>query len=129
MADELAIDEKPLTSDDILNKLNEENEEETDEKPKEEIAEESIKEPITEDEGRTEEKIEIEEENEKYEEIPKRQAILKEFPELFKKFPAIEHAIYREQQYAEIFPTLDDAKEANARLDDFKAFENELFDG
>src|SRR5216684_2440964 len=128
MADELVIDEKPLTSDDILDKLNETDEKEVDEKPKEEVTEESIKEPITEDEGRTEEKIEIEEE-EKYEEIPKRQAILKEFPELFKKFPAIEHAIYREQQYAEIFPTLDDAKEANARLDDFKAFESELFDG
>ncbi len=132
MADELVIDEKPLTSDDILSKLNEENEEETNEKPKEEITEEGIKEPITEDEGRTDDKKEEEikiEEEEKYEEIPKRQAILKEFPELFKKFPAIEHAIYREQQYAEIFPTLDDAKEANARLDDFKAFENELFDG
>lgn len=42
----------------------------------------------------------------------KRREILKEYPDLFKKFPYLEKAYYREQQFTEILPTIDDAKEA-----------------
>lgn len=77
-----------------------------------------------------EEKVEIKDEDEEsYTDVPKRQVILKEFPELFKKFPGLEKSIYREQQYAELFPTISDAREAADRLADFKSFEGELFDG
>ena len=64
-----------------------------------------------------------------YKDVPKRQEILKQFPELFKKFPGVERAIYREQQYSEVFPTIADAKNANERLGTLKAFENELMSG
>ncbi len=94
---------------------------------------ESVKKIADEEEKEIKEAEEIEKEieikDDDYADIPKRQQILKEFPELFKKFPAIEHAIYREQQYAEVFPTINDAKEALARNQDFKSFENELFSG
>lgn len=42
----------------------------------------------------------------------KRREILKEYPDLFKKFPYLEKAYYREQQFTEILPTIDDAREA-----------------
>lgn len=42
----------------------------------------------------------------------KRREILKVYPDLFKKFPYLEKAYYREQQFTEILPTIDDAKEA-----------------
>jgi hypothetical protein len=76
------------------------------------------------------EEIKLEEEDDlTFKDIPKRQAILKEFPELFKKFPGIESAIYREQQYAEVFPTINDAKEAQARNEDYNKFEQSLLSG
>lgn len=58
-----------------------------------------------------------------------KKAILKEFPELFKKFPGIEKSIYRERAYAEHFPTVADAKEAVERLEVLKGFEEKVFSG
>lgn len=42
----------------------------------------------------------------------RRREILKEYPDLFKKFPYLEKAYYREQQFTEILPTIEDAKTA-----------------
>jgi hypothetical protein len=42
----------------------------------------------------------------------KRREILKAYPDLFKKFPYLEKAYYREQQFTEILPTIEDAKTA-----------------
>ena len=42
----------------------------------------------------------------------RRKDILKEYPDLFKKFPYLEKAYYREQQFTEILPTIEEAKEA-----------------
>lgn len=41
-----------------------------------------------------------------------RREILKKYPNLFKDFPYLETAYYREQQFTEILSTIDDAKEA-----------------
>lgn len=41
-----------------------------------------------------------------------RREILKKYPNLFKDFPYLERAYYREQQFTEILSTIDDAKEA-----------------
>jgi hypothetical protein len=43
--------------------------------------------------------------------VPRRE-ILKKYPEIFKDFPYLEKAYYREQQFTNIFPTIDDAKAA-----------------
>lgn len=59
----------------------------------------------------------------------RRKEILKEFPELFKKFPYLEKAYYREQKYTEILPTIEDAQEAVEARDTFKKFEIELLSG
>lgn len=42
----------------------------------------------------------------------RRREILKKYPNLFKDFPYLEKAYYREQQFTEILPTIDEAKEA-----------------
>ena len=42
----------------------------------------------------------------------RRREILKKYPDLFKEFPYLERAYYREQQFTEILSTIEDAKEA-----------------
>lgn len=42
----------------------------------------------------------------------RRREILKKYPNVFKDFPYLEKAYYREQQFTEILPTIDDAKQA-----------------
>lgn len=59
----------------------------------------------------------------------RRSEILKEFPDLFKKFPALERSYYRDQQFSEILPTIEDAKEAVAKAEILDKFETDLFDG
>jgi hypothetical protein len=54
----------------------------------------------------------------------RRKEILAKFPTLFKEFPYLEKAYYREQQFTELLPTIDDAKmavEKSATLDRFEA--------
>lgn len=41
-----------------------------------------------------------------------RREILKKYPKLFKEFPQLEKAYYREQEFTKLLPTIDDAKEA-----------------
>jgi hypothetical protein len=42
----------------------------------------------------------------------RRREILKKYPSLFKDFPYLEKAYYRERQFTEVFPTINDAKVA-----------------
>jgi len=78
-----------------------------------------------------EEELEIEEPTEIDELITpvRKKEILAAYPDLFKKFPYLEKAYYREQQYAEVFPTVEDAKEAVERAQTLQRFEQELFKG
>jgi len=48
----------------------------------------------------------------------RRKEILAKYPKLFKDFPYLEKAYYREQQFTEVFPTIQDAKNSaeKARL-------------
>lgn len=59
----------------------------------------------------------------------RRAAILKEYPDLFKKFPYLEHAYYREQKYTEVFATPDDAVEASEKASALDNFESTLMSG
>lgn len=58
-----------------------------------------------------------------------RKEILKAFPDLFKKFPYLERAYYREQKYTEIFPTIKDAEEAQQTIGNFGKYVNEVSEG
>lgn len=59
----------------------------------------------------------------------RRKEILKAYPDLFKKFPYLEKAYYREQQFTKVFPTVDDAKQAHEASESLKQMEADLMDG
>jgi len=59
----------------------------------------------------------------------RRKEILKVFPDLFKKFPYLETAYYREQKFTELLGTIDDAKEAVQKAETLDAFEADLMQG
>lgn len=87
-----------------------------------EIKLETGKEDDEEDEEPTDDKLELT--------IPvKRKEILAKYPALFKDFPYLERAYYREQQYTEVYPTLDDAKIASEKSKVFDHYEREILNG
>ena len=123
---------KALTVDDTIELLNEEEPKEVIdlEKPKKE---EEKKEEESEAEAETDELKELEEEiKEPTDEDlelttpARRRDILKEFPDLFKKFPYLEKAYYREQQFTEVFPTIPDAKLAAEKASTFDNLESKV---
>jgi len=59
----------------------------------------------------------------------RRQEILKKYPKLFKDFPYLEKAYYREQQFTELLPTIDDAKEAVEAKKTLDNFETDILQG
>lgn len=60
---------------------------------------------------------------------PRKKEILKEYPELFKKFPFLEKMMYRDREYTELFGSFDDAKEIAEQLGNAKeiAEKSEIF--
>lgn len=59
----------------------------------------------------------------------RRKEILKAFPDLFKKFPYLEKAYYRDRQFTEVFSDIDTAKEAIGKAQSFDQMEGYLMDG
>ncbi len=59
----------------------------------------------------------------------RRAEILKYDPNLFKKFPYLEHAYYRDRAYTEIYPTPADAKEASEKAEALDNFQEALNGG
>jgi hypothetical protein len=58
-----------------------------------------------------------------------RKEFLKAYPDAFKKFPQLERAFYREQKYAEYFPTIEDAQVAQEKAQNFDQFSGALLKG
>jgi hypothetical protein len=59
----------------------------------------------------------------------RRREILKKYPTLFKDFPYLERAYYREQQFTEVFPTVQDAKAAVEKANVLDNVERTLMTG
>lgn len=59
----------------------------------------------------------------------RRKEILAKYPSLFKDFPYLEKAYYREQQFTELLPTIDDAKMAVEKSQTLDNFEADLMGG
>lgn len=129
-----------LDTDDVIQLLSEGEEEKPDksEEPEEKPEEKEIE--LKEDEGDEEEEDsdlkEIEEElegptEEQLELVTpvRRKEILTKYPNLFKDFPYLERAYYREQQFTEHFPTIQDAKEASEKAQALDRFEVEVMSG
>ena len=60
---------------------------------------------------------------------PRKREILKEYPELFKKFPFLEKMMYRDRQITELFGSFDDAKAVAEKSESFNNFESQLLAG
>lgn len=58
-----------------------------------------------------------------------RREILKKYPKLFKDFPYLETAYYREQEFTKLLPTIDDAREAVEKSKVLDNFESDLSGG
>lgn len=100
-----------------------EKEENTEEEDEDDEVEKSLEEELEEDlEEATEEKLELV--------TPvRRSEILKKYPKLFKDFPYLEKAYYREQKFTEMFPTMEDAQESQAKASTLDRFEVDLLEG
>lgn len=113
-------DKKPKSKPEDKDKEDDEEDKETEEDEEED--EDELKELEEELEEPDLEKLELVVPN------PRRE-ILKKYPQLFKDFPYLEKAYYREQQYTEIFPTLEDAKEAVSKAEVLDQFDKDLSEG
>ncbi len=136
-----------LSADDILARLNSNDDKEADvddsndnDESKEPPVKEEEKE--TEKEDDDEEKIEVDELKELEEELKEpsdedlelktpvqRRALIKDYPDIFKKHPGLESTIYRERAYTELLPTIADAKEALSAAQTLENFEKDLTTG
>jgi hypothetical protein len=127
-----------LNKDDILDILEEPDEKEVLdlEKPKKETKEKEDKEDEPEaEEEEVDELKELEDEIKEPDETDlelmtpaRRRDILREFPDLFKKFPYLEKAYYREQKFTETFPTIEDAVAAKSKADSFDKLESTVME-
>lgn len=92
-------------------------------------------------EEKEEKEIELREDDEEKEEIDlkddddvtgihsSRKEILKKYPNIFKDFPSLERAYFKDEQMSEIFPTVKDAREASDKIKVFEEFEDQLVEG
>jgi len=151
VSDTTPIEDKALSREDVIDFLSEDSTEQEvielekdTKKPKEDKTKEDKKETKEEvKEGDEEEKVEtksledeIEEEleepdEEKLELIAPvgRKEILAKYPEIFKDFPYLEKAYYRERAYTEILPTIEDAKVAVEKAERLDTYEAEIMGG
>jgi len=142
--DEGILEDSTLTPDGILDILNSDDEsdepgktddseldekEEKEGKDKKEEIEEDDKEGKEDKKEEKEIKLNEDEEDElTFKHIP-RQQILKKYPNFFKEFPSIEKTIYKEQQYSELFPTMQEAKDSKEAAENYQHFESALLSG
>ena len=143
MANEILDDVKaPLNQGDILSALNEDDSdsevskddeiklEEKPDKSEDKDEEEPSPEVELEDKTEDEDELKVEDDDElEFQDVPKRQEILAAFPDIFKKFPGIQSALYREDKYTRIFPSIKEAETAKDRLVTFGRIENDLLSG
>src|SRR5437762_7106149 len=98
-----------------------------------------VKELESKEEEKEEEKLESEEEIEDEEGGEKKEDksievlgfkdITKKYPNLFKDFPNLRHIFFHEKEYREIFPSVEEAKEAVEELNGLRELETALTSG
>jgi len=60
---------------------------------------------------------------------PTMQELREAFPDLFKKFPSMRDVFYREQEFTQIFPTIEDAKEASVNAQAYNNLSDKVLSG
>lgn len=116
--------EKPAIKDkeDKTDKTKEKEDDDDDDDTKEKDEEDELAELELELKGPTDEQLELM--------VPvRRKEILTKYPNLFKDFPYLEKAYYREQQFTELLPTINDARNAVEKAKTLDLFEGEMMRG
>ena len=109
-------------SDSTEKETEKEGDSEEDEEEEQEDEDDELKDLEEELEGPTEEQLELM--------TPvSRREILKKYPNLFKDFPYLERSYYREREYTELLPTVEDAKLAVEKSQILDAFEQDVANG
>jgi uncharacterized membrane-anchored protein YjiN (DUF445 family) len=101
--------------------------EEVEEAQEEEVSDERESEPETEE---SEEEVEEEKApdfNDHPFTRPSLKAIEEKFPGFFKSFPSLRDMYFREAEYSKLFPTVDDAREANENNEAFNSIKESIF--
>ena len=117
LPDDKTEDKEPLSEKKEVKEDTKEDKEDEDKEEVDELAEleEDLKEPTDED---LELKTPVQ-----------RRALMKDYPDIFKKHPGLESTIYRERAYTELLPTINDAKEALNAAQTLDKFEADLLSG
>ena len=128
------VEDKSLDKDDVIAILGEEDEsqEEAIDLSSEEKSEKPSKEGDKSLEDELEEELkekEIDEEELDLVTPPSRKEILAKYPTIFKDFPHLERAYYREQKYSELLPTIEEAKVAAEKSELLDEYEQEILKG
>ena len=82
-----------------------------------------------EDDEEKEEEIELDEEEPDLDLPVTRKEILKAFPDIFKKFPALQTSYYRDREFVDIIGTVDDAKIAVGKAKTLDNIQTKLLEG
>lgn len=113
---------KKVEKEEVEEEKVEEEKEETEEEEEEKSLEDELEEELLDEDETDEDKLELT--------TPvSRREILKKYPNIFKEFPYLEHAYYREREFTEIYPTLDDARDAKDKAEVFGRIERDLVGG
>lgn len=127
--DDTEVPPKEEKPDDKTPKPDEEKPDEEKPDTEEEEDPDKIKLKDPEEDEEAEEKLDPKDEEVTVDIPPKKAAILKEYPDFFKKFPAVEKMIFRDRAYTELFGSFEDAKEVAGKVEQFEQFESQLLSG
>lgn len=126
-------DSKDSDSDDseviplIKSKKDEEDEESNDDDSEDE--DEEDEETDEEDEKDSDKESDEDEDELELTKIPTKAQIEAKYPNIFKEFKALKHIFYREKAFADVFPTVKDAKAAKQEIGEYVQIQNELLSG
>ena len=102
--------------------------EESDDNESEDNSEDEDGEEETDEDEEKEEDDEIEEDKEVENEFTVR-ALKKSYPDIFKKFPEVKDAIFRERMFTKLFGSVDEAEDASNKAQYLDTISQELFEG
>lgn len=128
-SDERAAFDLPEDKTEKDDKESEETEENTEEEPEDDETDSEDSDESKDEDDEPEDDKEESAEDEVDEEDTLYQQIKKTSPELFKKVPELKRVIFREQAFTQVFPTVEEAKEASEQVANYNQMQTDILAG